>query len=133
MRKPILLGSVLLAALLSSVAVGAVSYSTPQALATGTQARMPPVRVKKSAVQIAFLPPASTLNLYQPVGAGIRAVAKSAGALVTELAPQDGTDTFAQAGMIQDAVSRGVDAIIITTHDEHAAAPVLKRAVGKGI
>jgi ribose transport system substrate-binding protein len=35
--------------------------------------------------------------------------------------------------MIQDAVSRGVDAIIITTHDEHAAAPVLKRAVSKGI
>jgi ribose transport system substrate-binding protein len=110
-----------------------VEYSAPQALSAGSQAPMSSIRPKKSAVQIAFLPPASTLNFYQPVGAGIRAVAKSAGAVVTELAPQEGTDTYAQAGMIQDAISRGVDAIIITTHDEHAAAPVLKRAVDKGI
>src|SRR6185295_1497572 len=76
---------------------------------------------------------ASTLNYYQPLGAGIRSIAKVAGASVIELAPQEGTDTYAQAGMIQDAISRGVDAIIITTHDEHAAAPVLKRAVDKGV
>ena len=94
---------------------------------------MPPMTHKKGPIQIAFLPPASTLNFYQPIGAGIRTVAKSGGAIVTELAPQDGTDTYAQAGMIQDAISRGVDAIIITTHDEHAAAPILKRAVDKKI
>lgn len=111
----------------------APDYPSPQSLALGSQAPMPPLVARKGAVRVAFLPPASTLNFYQPVGAGIRAIAKSAGAAVIELAPQDGTDTYAQAGMIQDAVSRGVDAIIITTHDEHAAAPVLKRAVDKGI
>ena len=94
---------------------------------------MPPSRAKKSPIRIAFLPPASTLNFYLPVGAGIRAVASSAGVRVTELAPQEGTDTYAQAGMIQDAISLGVDGIIITTHDEHAAAPILKRAVDKRI
>jgi ribose transport system substrate-binding protein len=133
MFKTILIALVLLGTVGAPFAVGAVEYTPPQALAAGSQATMPPVRTKKSALQIAFLPPASTLNFYQPIGAGIRAIAISAGALVTELAPQDGTDTYAQAGMIQDAVSRGVDAIIITTHDEHAAAPVLGRAVQKGI
>jgi len=110
-----------------------VEYPAPQPLLAGSQAPMPQAHADKHAPRIAFLPPASTLNFYRPVGAGIRAVAKISGSVVTELAPQDGTDTYAQAGMIQDAISRGVDAIIITTHDEHAAAPVLKAAVDKGI
>lgn len=124
----------------SGSALAAVQYAAPQPLMAGSQAPMPTprtdaaaARATKHALRIAFLPPASTLNFYRPVGEGLRAVAKSAGAIVTELAPQDGTDTYAQAGMIQDAISRGVDAIIITTHDEHAAAPVLKRAVDTGI
>jgi ribose transport system substrate-binding protein len=94
---------------------------------------MPPINTKKGPIQIAFLPPASTQGIYQPIGAGIRTVAESSGAIVTEMAPQDGTDTYAQAGMIQDAINRGVDAIIITTPDEHAAAPILKRAIDKKI
>jgi ribose transport system substrate-binding protein len=119
--------------LCSLTAAAALDYPAPQPLAAGSQAPMPAAHVGKAPLRIAFLPPASTLNFYRPVGAGIRAVAKSAGAAVDELAPQDGTDTYAQAGMIQDAISRHVDAIIITTHDEHAAAPVLKSAVDKGI
>lgn len=133
MRKSILVFGITVVVALCSATAGAVEYSAPQSLISGSQAPMPPMTNKKGPIQIAFLPPASTLNFYQPIGAGIRTVAKSAGAVVTELAPQDGTDTYAQAGMIQDAISRGVDAIIITTHDEHAAAPILKRAVDKKI
>jgi ribose transport system substrate-binding protein len=133
MHWTVSIGSLALLAMVGSAASGAVPYATPQALSPGSQAPMPAVRVKTGAVQIAFLPPASTLNFYRPLGAGVQAVAKMSGALVTELAPQEGTDTYAQAGMIQDAISRGVDAIIITTHDEHAAAPLLKRAVDRGI
>jgi ribose transport system substrate-binding protein len=70
---------------------------------------------------------------YQPIGAGVNSVAAAAGAEVVTLAPTDGADTYGQAGMIQDAVSQGVDAIIITTHDENAAAPVLQQAVDAGI
>lgn len=110
-----------------------IDYAPPQALLNGSQAPMPKAPHSRGAVHVAFLPPASTLNFYRPVGAGVRAVASRAGATITELAPQEGTDIFAQAGMIQDAISREVDAIIITTHDEHAVAPVLKRAVDKGI
>lgn len=133
MRKSILVFAITVVASLCSAAAGAVEYAAPQSLISGSQAPMSPMTNRKGPIQIAFLPPASTLNFYQPIGAGIRTVAKSAGAVVTELAPQDGTDTYAQAGMIQDAISRGVDAIIITTHDEHAAAPILKRAVDKKI
>jgi ribose transport system substrate-binding protein len=84
-------------------------------------------------VEIAFLPPASTLNYYRPIRKGIDSVAAEANVAVLELAPQDGADTYAQAGMIQDAISRGVKAIIITTHDDQAAAPVLQKAVDAGI
>ena len=111
----------------------AVEYSAPQPLLAGSQASIPQAHLPQHATRIAFLPPASTLNFYRPIGAGIRAMAKATGSTVTELAPQEGTDTYAQAVMIQDAISRGVDGIIITTHDEHAAAPVLKIAVDKGI
>lgn len=122
----------LLAAVVISSSALAINYAAPQPLAAGSQAPMP-TQSKQTGIRVAFLPPASTLNFYRPVSAGIRAVAKASNATVTELAPQDGTDTYAQAGMIQDAISRGTDAIIITTHDEHAAAPVLKRAVNRGI
>lgn len=132
MRKCILvLGIAMIVAPLATASP--VDYAAPQALAAGSQAPLPPPRKSGIAIRVAFLPPASTLNFYRPVGAGVRAIAKSSGVAVTELAPQDGTDTYAQAGMIQDAISRGVDAIIITTHDEHASAPLLKRAVDKGI
>jgi ribose transport system substrate-binding protein len=114
-------------------AAAGVEYPAPQPLLNASQALMPQPHADKHALRVAFLPPASTLSFYRPLGAGLRAVAKSSGSVITELAPQDSTDTYAQAGMIQDAISRGVDAIIITTHDEHAAAPVLKAAVAKGI
>lgn len=134
----LVLGSALVLLWNSGTTCAAVPYAAPVPLAAGSQAPMPHTNVgavgtSKHTMQIAFLPPASTLNFYRPVGAGVRAVAKSVGATVTELAPQEGTDTYAQAGMIQDAISRGVDIMIVTTHDEHAAAPVLKRAVDKGI
>ncbi len=112
---------------------GAVDYPPPKPLTGSSQAAMPPASKSTKPLQIAFLPPASTLNYYQPIREGIKAVVAPTGATVVQLAPQDGSDTYAQAGMIQDAISRGVDAIIITTHDDHAAAPVLKKAVDAGI
>ena len=49
------------------------------------------------------------------------------------LAPQSGADINGQMGMLQDVISQKVDAIIISTHDENAAAPLLKMAVNQGI
>lgn len=127
------LAATLAAATTVQSTASAIEYSAPTALAEGSQAVMPASRTKTDPIRVAFLPPASSLPYYQPIREGIKAIAGPAGADVTELAPQDGADTYAQAGMIQDVISRGVDAIIITTHDDHAAAPVLKQAVEKGI
>jgi ribose transport system substrate-binding protein len=49
------------------------------------------------------------------------------------LAPQSGSDIAGQMGMIQDVITRGVDAIILSTHDEAAATPLVERAVEQGI
>ena len=43
------------------------------------------------------------------------------------LAPQSGADINGQMGMIQDVLTQDVDAIIFGTHDEFAAAPLLKQ------
>lgn len=111
----------------------AAEYPTPLPLTEESQAPMPAAAADTTGFEVAFLPPASTLNYYRPIRKGIDSVAGPAGVTVIELAPQDGADTYAQAGMIQDAISRGVKAIIITTHDDQAAAPVLKKAVDAGI
>ena len=49
------------------------------------------------------------------------------------LAPQSGADINGQMGMIQDVITQDVDAIILSTHDEAAAAPLVKQAVDEGI
>jgi ribose transport system substrate-binding protein len=49
------------------------------------------------------------------------------------LAPQSGADINGQMGMIQDVLTQDVNAIIVSTHDEFAAAPLLKQAVDKGV
>jgi ribose transport system substrate-binding protein len=82
---------------------------------------------------IAYMPPATEFNYYMAIGEGIKAIAKDMGASTFMLAPQSGADINGQMGMIQDVITRGVDAIILSTHDEHAAAPLVKQAVEKGI
>ena len=49
------------------------------------------------------------------------------------LAPQSGADIATQMKMLQDVTTQGVDAIILSTHDENAAAPLVKQAVDAGI
>lgn len=81
---------------------------------------------------IAYLPPTTAFTYYLAIGEGIEARAAGAGADYFILAPaQD--DVSEQLGMLQDAATRGVDAIIMNTHDQSAAAPVVKAIADKGI
>jgi ribose transport system substrate-binding protein len=89
--------------------------------------------VKGKAPTIAYMPPGTEFNYYIAIGEGIKALAKATGANTFMLAPQSGADINGQMGMIQDVITRGVDAIILSTHDENAAAPLVKQAVDKGI
>lgn len=82
---------------------------------------------------IAYMPPATEFNYYMAIGEGIKNLAAEMGAETFMLAPQSGADINGQMGMIQDVITQEVDMIILSTHDEHAAAPLVKQAVDQGI
>ena len=110
----------------------AVDYATPQAMQQGAQADISALS-NDGDLRIAYMPPATEFNYYIAIGEGIKSGAEAAGAEVFMLAPQSGSDINGQMGMIQDVITQGVDAIILSTHDEAAAAPLVARAVGSGI
>ena len=106
----------------------------PVPMAEGAQAGFDNLKYTAGApIRIAYMPPATEFNYYMAIGAGITAKAKEAGAEVFMLAPQSGSDIATQMKMIQDAITQDVDAIILSTHDEQAAAPLVKQATDKGI
>lgn len=110
----------------------AVDYAAPQAMQQGAQADISALS-NDGDLRIAYMPPATEFNYYIAIGEGIKSEAEAAGAEVFMLAPQSGSDINGQMGMIQDVITQGVDAIILSTHDEAAAAPLVARAVGSGI
>jgi len=122
----------LLAATLAAGSALAADYPAPTPLAEGAQADVSKLK-NDGQVTVAYMPPATEFNYYMAIGEGIKAEAAKLGAEVFMLAPQSGADINGQMGMIQDAITRQVDAIILSTHDEAAAAPLVKRAVDAGI
>ena len=111
----------------------AQDYPTPVPLADGAQAPIDAITPTNDVFRIAYMPPATEFNYYIAIGEGIKAVAEEEGVEVFMLAPQSGADINGQMGMIQDVLTQDVDAIIFGTHDEFAAAPLLKQAVDKGL
>jgi ribose transport system substrate-binding protein len=83
--------------------------------------------------RIAYMPPATEFPYYLAIGEGIKAKAAEVNADTFMLAPQSGADIEGQIGMIQDVLTQGVDGIILSTHDEKAAAPLVRQAVDSGI
>ena len=110
----------------------AAEYPAPQPLKEGAQADTSTLK-NDGSISIAYMPPATEFNYYIAIGEGIKAEAANMGAEVFMLAPQSGSDINGQMGMIQDVITRKVDAIILSTHDEAAAAPLVKQAVDAGI
>ena len=107
---------------------------SPVALKAGSQASCKTVAYKPgNKPNVAYMPPATEFNYYMAIGAGVKDQAAKVGADTFMLAPQSGSDINGQMGMIQDVISKKVDAIILSTHDESAAAPLVKRAVEQGI
>jgi ribose transport system substrate-binding protein len=110
----------------------AAEYPAPQPLQQGAQADTSKLK-NDGSITIAYMPPATEFNYYIAIGEGIKAEAANMKAEVFMLAPQSGADINSQMGMIQDVITRKVDAIILSTHDEAAAAPLVKQAVDSGI
>jgi ribose transport system substrate-binding protein len=84
-------------------------------------------------VKVAYMPPATEFNYYMAIGAGVDAKAEELGVETFMLAPQSGSDIATQMKMLQDVMTQEVDAIILSTHDENAAAPLVKQAVDAGV
>ena len=118
---------------LAALSAQAETYPTPVPLMDGAQAPISGITPKNDTYRIAYMPPATEFAYYMAVGEGIKAVGEDAGAEVFMLAPQSGADINGQMGMIQDVLTQDVDAIIFGTHDEFAAAPLIKQAVDQGI
>ena len=116
---------------LAGVAIAA-EYPSPVPLKEGSQADTKSLKPGDK-ITIAYMPPATEFNYYIAIGEGIKAAAAKAGVETFMLAPQSGADINGQMGMIQDAITKNVNAIILSTHDEAAAAPLVKQAVDKGI
>jgi ribose transport system substrate-binding protein len=110
----------------------AADYAAPKPLKEGAQAAVSNIKATKP-YRIAYMPPATEFNYYISIGEGIKSIAAKRGIDVFMLAPQSGADINGQMGMIQDVLTQDVDAIIFGTHDEAAAAPLLKKAVDKGM
>ncbi len=107
---------------------------SPVALAAASQASCKSVAYKTGAkATIAYMPPATEFDYYVAIGEGVKAQAAQLGADTFTSAPQSGSDINGQMGMLQDVITKKVDAIIFSTHDENAAAPLVKRAVDAGI
>ena len=102
-------------------------------LEEGSQSTAPVAYTVGDPVKIAYMPPATEFNYYMAIGAGIEAQAAELGVETFMLAPQSGSDIATQMKMLQDVTTQDVDAIILSTHDENAAAPLVKQAMEKGI
>jgi len=102
-------------------------------LASGSQSTAPVAFKPDGTARIAYMPPATEFNYYMAIGEGIIAKAAEMGVETFMLAPQSGADIAGQMKMLQDVTAQGVDAIILSTHVEKAAAPLVKQAVDKGI
>ncbi len=127
-----LLGCLFAAAAMTAVPAFAAEYPAPVPLEEGAQADNSALK-NDGEIRIAYLPPATEFNYYIAIGEGIKAEAAGAGVEVFMLAPQSGADINGQMGMIQDVITQEVDAMILSTHDEAAAAPLVKQAVDAGI
>lgn len=105
----------------------------PVPLEAGAQAMCSGLAFSGDTAKIAYMPPATEFNYYQAIGAGISDLSRELGVETFMLAPQSGSDIEGQMGMIQDVLTQDVDAIILSTHDEFAAAPLVENAVTQGI
>jgi ribose transport system substrate-binding protein len=81
---------------------------------------------------VAYMPPATEFPYYMAIEKGIQDRAAELGHETFTLAPTS-DDVETQMGMLQDVLVRDVDAVIMSTHDEQAAAPLVRNIVDEGI
>lgn len=117
-----------------ALADNACTYPAPTPLKTGAQATADGMSYKGGDVTIAYLPMGTEFNYHIALGEGIKSVVeKTKGVNWFLLSPSSGSDLAGQMGMLQDVTARpDVSAIVLISFDEHALAPLVKKAVEAG-
>lgn len=109
-------------------------YEYPEPTAINSQAPVDNLAYVEGEVPlIAYMPAGLEFSYYLAMGEGIKAAAEELGCEVVVLAPQSGSDINGQVGMMQDAITMGVDVILLNPHDDAAAAPIVDQAIEAGI
>lgn len=83
--------------------------------------------------KIAVLPKGLVHQFWLTVNAGAEAAGKDFNAEIIWKGPEKETDVAKQIGIVEDMISREVDAIVMAACDENALVGVLKKAADAGI
>jgi len=107
-----------------------ISYRTTAPIIT--QASFDLIQHNTGTLNIAYLPPATEFNFYLDIWEGITSVASEAGFEVFLMAPQR-DNPAEQMRMLKNVIQQEISALILSTHDEESAAPLIKQAIENGI
>lgn len=101
---------------------------------TGTTAQAPAVTPSVPAkYTIAVVPKGTAHVFWKTVEAGARAAGKEVGAEIVWNGPAEETDVAGQIAIIEDFITRKVDALVMAACDAQALVPLVKKAMDKGI
>ena len=104
----------------------------PVPLAEGSQFTGAIAYKSGNPVKIAYLPP--VINpYYGAIEQGAKAKAAELGVEMVTLSPAGDSDIAGQMKQLQDVAVLGFDAVILSTHDENAAGPLVKNLTDAGI
>lgn len=87
----------------------------------------------KSGRKIAFVMKLIGIPYTNACEKGMKQAAEELGIDAVFLGPPTGGDTIQQINIIENQISRGVDAIVISPNDDKAVKPVIAKAMRKGI
>ena len=102
-------------------------------LALGVVMGCGPKPAKVDRYKIAVLPKGLVHQFWLTVNAGAEAAGKDFNAEIIWKGPEKETDVAKQIGIVEDMISRDVDAIVMAACDENALVSVLKKAADAGI
>lgn len=104
--------------------------STPTTVQTDNGETSKPA---KSGRKIAFVMKLIGIPYTNACEKGMKQAAEELGIDAVFLGPPTGGDTIQQINIIENQISRGVDAIVISPNDDKAVKPVIAKAMRKGI
>lgn len=94
---------------------------------------LPAIQAQKKQWHIAIVPKALTGEYWVRCKKGAEAAAKQFGVRLTFVGPSAETEVDKQIDIIENLLTRGVDAIGISPCDGKALVPVIEKAVSKGV